>query len=64
VLYLYGGDCGTLLAENDDCVPGDPSSGSCITWQAPADGDYSILVRSYDWRVYGAGTQYTLNVAR
>ncbi len=63
VLYLYSG-CTALLAQNDDCVEGNPLSGSCIEgWVAPADGAYNILVRHYDWRVYGAGTEYTLGVS-
>ncbi|MBN1955656.1 MAG: right-handed parallel beta-helix repeat-containing protein [Anaerolineae bacterium] len=60
VLFLYDVDCATLLASNDDCSPGDPRS--CLTWQAPADGTYHLLVRHYDWAQYGAGTEYTLYV--
>ncbi len=56
-------DCGTPLAENDDInYPHDVASR--IVWTAPADGVYSALVRSYDWRVYGLGTDYTLRVTR
>jgi len=53
LLALYAAtDCGTPLAENDDInYPHDVASR--IVWTAPADGVYSALVRSYDWRVYG-----------
>ena len=47
---------------NDDC-DGDPASGSCITWQSPANGEYHIFVRNYNWHWdYGPGTDYTLTV--
>jgi len=64
LLALYAAtDCGTPLAENDDInYPHDVASR--IVWTAPADGVYSALVRSYDWRVYGPGTDYTLRVTR
>ncbi len=56
-------DCGMPLAENDDInYPHDIASR--IVWTAPADGIYSALVRSYDWRVYGLGTEYTFRVTR
>ncbi len=64
LLALYAAtDCGTPLAENDDInYPHDIASR--IVWTAPADGVYSALVRSYDWRVYGPDTGYTLWVTR
>ncbi len=64
LLALYTAtDCETPLAENDDInYPHDVASR--IVWTAPADGIYSALVRSYDWRVYGPGTDYTLRVTR
>ena len=62
VVYLYDEDCATLLAQNDDVEPNDPASR--IVWQAPADGEYHVQVRHYDWTVYGAGTAYTLQVGR
>ncbi len=56
-------DCGMPLAENDDInYPHDVASR--IVWTAPANGVYSVLVRSYDWRVYGPNTGYTLRVTR
>jgi len=56
-------DCATPLAENDDInYPHDMASR--IVWTAPTNGVYSALVRSYDWRVYGPGTDYTLRVTR
>lgn len=64
VLYLYAADCISLLAQNDDCAAGDPLSGSCIeSWLADADGALCVMVRHYDWTVYGAGTGYTLGVS-
>ncbi len=64
LLALYAAtDCGTPLAENDDInYPHDVASR--IVWTAAADGVYSVLVRSYDWRVYGPGTEYTFRVTR
>ena len=64
LLALYvATDCATTLAENDDInYPHDVASR--IVWTAPANGVYSALVRSYDWRVYGPGTEYTFRVTR
>jgi len=64
LLVLFAAtDCGTPLAENDDInYPHDIASR--IVWTAPANGVYSALVRSYDWRVYGPGTEYTFRVTR
>jgi len=56
-------DCATPLAENDDInYPHDVASR--LVWTAPANGIYSVLVRNYDWRVYGPDTGYTLRVTR
>jgi hypothetical protein len=60
ILYLYGPDCTTLIAENDDRVAGDPSSR--ISWTPAVGGPYHILVRSYDYQVFGSGTDYTLRI--
>ncbi|GEM_PF-926538 len=64
LLALYAtNDCATPLAENDDVnYPRDVTSR--IVWTAPANGVYSTLVRSYDWRVYGPDTGYTLRVTQ
>ena len=62
VLELYGPDCATLLLTNDDCLPDDPASGSCLTFQPDADGEYNILLHNYDWSLYGPGSEYTLQV--
>jgi uncharacterized repeat protein (TIGR01451 family) len=61
VLTLYDSDCETVLAENDDVSVGDPAS--CIVWAAPVDGMVCVLIRPYDWQVYGTATGYTFNVA-
>ncbi len=56
-------DCGMPLAENDDInYPHDVASR--IVWTAPANSVYSVLVRSYDWRIYGPDTGYTVRVTR
>lgn len=61
VVALYAPDCATRLAENDDSgAPGD--RGSLIEWTAPAAGVYNIMVRGYDWRLYGEETGYSLMV--
>ncbi len=64
LLALYAtNDCAMPLAENDDVnYPRDVASR--IVWTAPANGVYSALVRSYDWRVYGPDTGYTLQVTQ
>lgn len=64
LLALYAAnDCTTPLAENDDInYPRDVASR--IVWTAPTNGVYSALVRSYDWRVYGPDTGYTLRVTQ
>ena len=60
VLYLYDFTGLQLLAQNDDRAPGNPASE--IVWTATYSGLHRILVRHYDWRSYGAGTDYTLRV--
>jgi hypothetical protein len=60
VMYLYGLDCGTLLAENDDVAPG--NGASQIVWTAPASGVYHIDVRGYNYTVFGSDTGYKLEV--
>jgi hypothetical protein len=64
VLYLYVAGCADPdPIWNDDCVEGDPASGSCIFWRAPDSGDYHIFVRNYYWDLdYGPDTSYTLTV--
>ena len=61
-LALYDTGCGVLLAENDDVSWPDDLS-SRIVWTAPTDGVYHVLVRPYDWRVYGADTDYVFGVS-
>ena len=62
LLALYApGDCTTPLTENDD-IHYPTQVASRIVWTAPAAGVYCALVRSYDWRIYGADTGYTLRV--
>ncbi len=45
-LYLYGPDGNTLLAENDDLIPGQITD-SEITFTLPQDGTYYLVVTSY-----------------
>lgn len=45
VMYLYGMDGVTLLAENDDSNSG---QASYLEWTCPTDGQYFILVTAYD----------------
>ncbi len=61
MLELWSGDCVTQLAQNDDVDPG-VNLASQIEWQAQTSGRLSAMVRSYDWTVYGEGTEYTLTV--
>ena len=62
-LELHDINCGSLLVQNDD-IDWPDDLASRIIWTAPASGRYHILVRPYDWRVYGEGTDYTLLVRR
>ncbi len=62
-LELHDINCGSLLVQNDD-IHWPDNLASRIIWTAPASGRYHILVRPYDWRVYGEGTHYTLLVRR
>jgi hypothetical protein len=60
-IALYGDDCTTVLAENDDVAwPDDVASR--IVWTAQASGTYHVDVRAYDWQVYGNDTGYTFGV--
>lgn len=59
VLYLYAPDMQTKITENDD-INTDPRNGSQLMWTATETGIYHLLVRHYDWHVYGTGTEYTL----
>ena len=61
VLALHDVSCGRPLAENDDCGG---ELESCLTWQAPATGEYHLMIRHYDWRVTGPETTYTVGVER
>jgi hypothetical protein len=61
VLALYADDCTTLLAENDDAQEG--TKASYLVWQAPADGEYHVMIRSFDWQNYGPNTAYTFGVS-
>jgi hypothetical protein len=61
VIYLYASDCSTLIAENDDRVGGDPSSR--IAWTPSSSGRYHVMVRSYDYNIYGPDTGYTIKVS-
>lgn len=47
VLRLYDTDGSTLLTANDDC-PGAPQLfASCITWTAPREGRYFVMVKDF-----------------
>jgi len=62
-LELHDRNCGALLAQSDD-IHWPDNVASRIIWTAPASGRYHLSVRPYDWRVYGAGTNYTLLIER
>ncbi len=57
-LFLVDEDC-LLVATNDDCVEGDPDSGSCLRVLLEP-GSYYLAVNS--WEVVGAGA-YNLDVS-
>jgi LPXTG-motif cell wall-anchored protein len=61
ILALHASDCATLLEENDD-VFWPQNVASRIVWTAPDNGAYCVMVRSFDWRVYGESTGYTFSV--
>jgi hypothetical protein len=63
IAALYDTDGTTKLAENDD-IEWPDNVASRIVWTAPSDGDYSVLIHSYDWRVYGPETEYRLQIKR
>ena len=54
-------DCGTSLAENDD-IAWPANLASRLVWTVPADGVYCVLIRSWNWQVYGPETGYTLAI--
>jgi Zn-dependent metalloprotease len=58
-LYLYGTNGTTELARNDD---GGGGNASRISWTAPADGIYYVVVRHFNPAIYGDGTEYELRV--
>lgn len=58
-LYLYDTDQTTLLAANDDY---DGTLASQISWVAPRDDTFYVLVRHWNPNVGGCGTRYTLSV--
>ena len=58
-LYLYDTDSATLLAANDDYGG---TLDSRITWQAPADGIYYVMVKHWNPNVGGCGTSYDFSV--
>jgi hypothetical protein len=62
-LELHDINCGALLMQNDD-IDWPDDLASRIFWTAPASGQYHILIRPYDWRVYGENTNYTLLIRR
>jgi hypothetical protein len=59
-LYLYGTNGSTLLAANDDYGGGLASQ---ITWAAPTDGVYYLLVKQWNPSSSGCGTSYTVTVS-
>ncbi len=61
VIELHDQNCGALLAQGDD-IDYPNNLASRIIWTAQASGRYYLNVRPYDWRVYGAGAEYTLLV--
>ncbi|MCP4541309.1 MAG: DUF11 domain-containing protein [Chloroflexi bacterium] len=58
IMTLFDSDCETELAHNDDIAWPD-NVASRITWTAPSNGTYHVMVRSYDWQVFGNDTGYT-----
>jgi len=63
VLTLYAGDCATQLADNDDASQQDGLA-SRIEWNAPDDGLYHVLARSFDWLAHGNDTGYALRIRK
>jgi len=59
-LYLYDADGATLLAANDDYGG---TLASRITWRAPTDGTYYVMVKHWNPNVGGCGTSYNVSVA-
>ncbi|MCX7682823.1 MAG: hypothetical protein N2508_12815, partial [Anaerolineae bacterium] len=60
LLTLYDTDGQTVLAENDNCL-GASSRFSCLSWIAPRDGLYHLLVSNKDG-ITGVGTDYILRL--
>jgi len=57
----HASDCGTPLAENDD-IAWPANLASRLVWTAPADSVYCVLIRSWNWQVYGSSTGYTFAI--
>ena len=62
-LELHAINCGAIITSSDD-IHWPDNLASRIIWTAPAAGRYHILIRPYDWTVYGTGTNYTLLIKR
>jgi len=60
VLYLYDTDGATLLDLNDDAEG--LGWASQITWTAPTDGTYYLLVEHFDPNAFGCTAVYGLSV--
>jgi uncharacterized repeat protein (TIGR01451 family) len=60
-LSIYGRDGEVKLVENDD-IDWPENVASRVVWEAPATGTFQVLVRHYDWTIYGDDTGYTLGV--
>jgi len=58
-LYLWAGNCAVKLAEDDN---GGGGLASRIEWTATKDGPLAAMVQSWDWEVWGEGTEYTLTI--
>ncbi len=62
LLFLYDAGCATVLAENDD-ISWPANVASRVVWTAPEAGTYCVMIRSYDWEVFGTDTGYTFQVS-
>jgi hypothetical protein len=58
-LTLFDQDAQTILATNDDITG---SQASQITWTAPANGSYYILVEQWNPLIFGCQTGYTIKL--
>ncbi len=63
ILTLFDSDCEAELAQNDDVAWPD-NVASRIVWTAPTGGTYCVMLRSFDWQVFGNDTGYTFDVAK